>query len=271
MSNSDIGALKNKNICNHLFVVYSIINSVHRGESRMTCMTLSLSGQNDKLTLLYKSNVEIQVAVKTPVGTTERINMPRIMMQGVSWGSMQCSNSIDKIGKRCEEERENLYTHKNLVKLPVPSMVDDMLAVSTCGHESLSTNTHINAQIELEKLRFHAPDAQGKTKCHNLHVAPEKSTCPDLKVHGSKMQLVAEDTYLGDLVRADGKNDSNIRHRVSKCLGIISQIMRTLETVSFGNKYFAIALSLRQAMFINGVLTNVDIWYHLTKAEIDLL
>ena len=85
------------------------------------------------------------------------------------------------------------------------------------------------------------------------------------------MQLVAEDTYLGDLVRADGKNDSNIRHRVSKCLGIISQIMRTLETVSFGNKYFAIALSLRQAMFINGVLTNVDIWYHLTKAEIDLL
>ena len=62
------------------------------------------------------------------------------------------------------------------------------------------------------------------------------------------MQLVAEDTYLGDLVRADGKNDSNIRHRVSKCLG-----------------------SLRQAMFINGVLTNVDIWYHLTKAEIDLL
>ena len=211
------------------------------------------------------------MAVKTPIGTTEKINMPRIMMQGVSWGSMQCSNSIAKIGKRCEEERENLDTHKNLVKLPVPSMVDDMLAVSTCGHESLSTNTHINAQIELEKLRFHAPDAQGKTKCHNLHVALEKSTCPDLKVHGSKMQLVAEDTYLGDLVRADGKNDSNIRHRVSKGLGIISQIMRTLETVSFGNKYFAIALSLRQAMFINGVLTNVDIWYHLTKAEIDLL
>ena len=114
------------------------------------------------------------MAVKTPIGTTEKINMPRIMMQGVSWGSMQCSNSIAKIGKRCEEERENLDTHKNLVKLPVPSMVDDMLAVSTCGHESLSTNTHINAQIELEKLRFHAPDAQGKTKCHNLHVAPEK-------------------------------------------------------------------------------------------------
>ena len=109
MSNSDIGALKNKNIRNYLFVVYGIINSVHRGESPsvdiqifdiIQCFdalwlddvmndlydSLPLSGQNDKLSLLYKSNVEIQVAVKTPVGTTERINMPRIVMQGVSWG-----------------------------------------------------------------------------------------------------------------------------------------------------------------------------------------
>ena len=33
MSNSNIGAMKNKNIRDHLFVVYGIINSVVRGES----------------------------------------------------------------------------------------------------------------------------------------------------------------------------------------------------------------------------------------------
>ena len=154
MSNSNIGALKNKNIRNHLFVVYGIINSVLRGESPsvdiqifdiVQCFdalwledvmndlydSLPLSGQNDKLTLLYKSNFENRVAVKTPVGQTKRINMPRIVMQGGSWGPIQCSNSIDKIGKRCEEEREHLYTYKNMVKLPVLTMVDDMLAVST--------------------------------------------------------------------------------------------------------------------------------------------
>ena len=85
------------------------------------------------------------------------------------------------------------------------------------------------------------------------------------------MKEVSEDTYLGDLVRADGRNSSNIRQRVSKGLGIISQIMRILETISFGKSYFQIAFSLREAKFINGILTNVEIWYGLSKAELEEL
>ena len=175
MSNSNIGAMKNKNIRNHLFVVYGIINSVVRGES--PCVDIQIfdlkkcfdalwledvmndlyeavphSGQNDKLALLYKSNYENQVSVKTAVGQTRRVNMPKIVMQGGSWGPLQCSNSIDKIGKGCEENREHLYTYKKLVKVPILSMVDDKLAFSTCGQESLSLNTHINTHIELKKL-----------------------------------------------------------------------------------------------------------------------
>ena len=184
--------------------------------------------------------------------------MPRIVMQGGFWGPIQCSNSID-------------VKNEELVKVPILSMVDDKLAVSACGHDSLSLNAHINAQIELKKLEFHTPDASGKTKCHKMHVGPTNRVCPDLKVHESSMIPVEEDTYLGDLVRADGKNTLNIKHRVSKGLGIISQIMRILETISFGKSYFQIALSLREAMFINGILTNVEIWYGLTKAEIEQL
>ena len=82
---------------------------------------------------------------------------------------------------------------------------------------------------------------------------------------------VSEDTYLGDLVRADGRNSSNIRQRVSKGLGIISQIMRILETISFGKSYFQIAFTVREAKFINGILTNVEIWYGLSKAELEEL
>ena len=119
--------------------------------------------------------------------------MPRIVMQGGSWGPIQCSNSIDKIGKGCEERREHLYTYKNLVKVPILSMVDDKLAVSACGHDSLSLNAHINAQIELKKLEFHTPDASGKTKCHKMHVGPTNRVCPDLKVHESSMIPVEED------------------------------------------------------------------------------
>jgi hypothetical protein len=80
-----------------------------------------------------------------------------------------------------------------------------------------------------------------------------------------------EDTYLGDVVRADGKNSSNIQNRVAKSLGIISKIMNILETVSFGKSYFKIALSLREVHFLNGILSNSDVWYSVTKTKVEEL
>ena len=85
------------------------------------------------------------------------------------------------------------------------------------------------------------------------------------------MPEVNEDTYLGDVVRADGKNCSNIQKRVSKGIGIVSQIMKILDTISFGKSYYLIAFSLREAMFKNGILTNADIWYSVTKSDIEEL
>ena len=90
-------------------------------------------------------------------------------------------------------------------------------------------------------------------------------------MHNSNMEMVKEDAYLGDIVRADGKNTSNIQQRVAKGIGIVSQIMKTLETISFGKCYFQIALSLREAVFLNGILTNVHIWYGLRKQELEEL
>jgi hypothetical protein len=81
MSNSNIGALKNKNVHNHLFIVHGIINSVVKGEAKcidiqiynikqafdalwlQDCMndlydSLPATGWNDKLSLLYNANCE---------------------------------------------------------------------------------------------------------------------------------------------------------------------------------------------------------------------
>ena len=101
-----------------------------------------------------------------------------------------------------------------------------------------------------------------------MHVGSENLLCPTLKVHNTIMKTVPEDVYLGDVVRADGKNTSNIQNRVSKGIGLISQIMNILETVSFGKSYFKIALILRESIFLNGILTNVEVWYGLSKSEI---
>ena len=141
MSPSNIGALKHKNIRNHLFILYGIINSVIQGEEK--CIDIQIydvkqcfdalwlddcmldiyfatpqAQHNDRLALIYKANQENKVAIKTPVGMTDRVNLPTIVMQGGTFGPMQCSNSIDTVGKKCITRQEHLFTYKKLVKLP---------------------------------------------------------------------------------------------------------------------------------------------------------
>ena len=80
-----------------------------------------------------------------------------------------------------------------------------------------------------------------------------------------------EDSYLGDLIRNDGKNTSSLKNRISRGLGCISQIMNMLERVSFGKYYFQIALSFREAIFLNSILTNMEVWYGLRIHEVEEL
>jgi hypothetical protein len=42
-----------------------------------------------------------------------------------------------------------------------------------------------------------------------------------------------------------------------------------LENITFGSHFFEIALLLHDTMLINGTLTNVAVWYNLTKSEVE--
>ena len=113
------------------------------------------------------------------VGITDRVNLPTIMMQGGTFGPMQCSNSIDSISKKCISRQEHLYTYKKLVNIIPLTMVDDMLVVAPCGLESLFVNAFINTQIEMKKMKFHTQDKNGKSKCHIIHVGKANILCLD--------------------------------------------------------------------------------------------
>ena len=149
------------------------------------------------------------------------------------------------------------------------SYIDDLMTISQCGAQSLKMNTFVGAQIESKKLKFHTPDASGKSKCNFLHVGKRNKECPDLKVHGANIKRVSHETYLGDILSDDGKNTKNVKNRISKGLGIISRIMRILEGVTLGEHYFETAILLRETIFVNGILTNVEVWYGLKKSEIE--
>ena len=62
----------------------------------------------------------------------------------------------------------------------------------------------INTQIEMKKLEFHTPDKNGKSKCHKMHVGKSNVMCSYLKVHGTPMGQVSEDTYLGGIISSNG-------------------------------------------------------------------
>ena len=85
------------------------------------------------------------------------------------------------------------------------------------------------------------------------------------------MKEVQEDTYLGDIISSDGRNQSNIKSRVGKGLGKINDIMTMLEKVTFGEHYFSTAILLRESTFLNSVLGSAECWYNLTKDDIKQL
>ena len=292
MSDSNVGGRKGRNIRNHLFIVYGIINSVMNGESPPVdlqfydlqqcfdamwleesmndlCNTIPEKDWNNKLAMVYKNNSENLVAVKTPFGMTERVNIANIVTQGGVWGPIQCSNQVDTLGKECVQRNINLYTYKGSVKVMPLAMIDDILAVSLCGINSVRVNSFINTKMEMKKLLF------SYTKCKHVHSGKENPFCPDLQVHGNLMAKSKKEKYLGDLVcdtlLGDGSNEQNVKCRKSKGIGIVSQIMVILESVSLGSYYFEIAILLREALLINGILTNSEVWYGLTKTQISEL
>ena len=81
------------------------------------------------------------------------------------------------------------------------------------------------------------------------------------------MNEVSHDSYLGDIISADGRNEKTVKQRVGRGIGIINDIMNILGKVSLGEHYFSIAILLRESLFINSVLSSSEVWYGITKQE----
>ena len=83
------------------------------------------------------------------------------------------------------------------------------------------------------------------------------------------MKKVTEDTYLGGLISDACNNDKKLEKAISKGMGIVSVIMAMLQEISFGKHYFEIAATLRESLFINGILWNIETWYDIKKKDIE--
>ena len=308
MSDSNVGGRRDRNIRNHLFVVNGVINDVINGKADSidiqiidyrqwfdsmwlaeSINDLYESGiQDDKLAIIFAANEHNQVAVKTPIGMTERVAVEKIVMQGEVTGPGQCSNQIDTYGKECLEDSKLLYNYKGNLGIPPLGMVDDVLAISRCGSDSVAMNAFLNQKTNIKKLQY------GPDKCHQLHVGKEKSLCPDLFIDHWKLvkkdeletgisnltdlldyehqiESLNDDKYLGDIISVDGMNTKNIAAKIAKATGITRNIKSILEDMCLGPYFFEVALVLRNSLFLNGILTNLEVSYGLTEDEITKL
>ena len=261
MSCSNIGARKNRNIRDHLFVINGILNDVNAKKTetvdiqikdvkkcfdkmnyRETANDLYNSGiRDDKFVLMANSNKKCQVAVRTPWGSlTDRVELNEIEMQGTVPAPLKCSLQIDTLGKECLESGEGLYKYKECVNIPPLAMIDDILAVSQCGVESVKVNAIIQSKIAHKNLEL------GPDKCFKMHIGKKNSNCcPDLKTGNEIMLSTNRDKYLRDILTFDGKVDANIEERYNKGIGIVNQILSILKEISFGEFYFEMSILFR--------------------------
>ena len=311
MSDSNIGARKDKNIRNHIWILNGIILEAIKSSKcppldiqildvqqcfdslwNEECMNnLYEAGMDDNmLALLYEMNSRANIAVRTPVGITERREIKNSILQGDVFGPLTCSVQIDEFGRECIEEDQYMYYYRDKVGIPPLSQTDDTVCISICGFQSTMVNAFINHKTSFKKLQF------GTEKCIKMHIGRVKEDfkCKDLYVDGwkieethdiqsgeditiennignVKMKETSDQKYLGDIISNDGKNIKNMQARHNKGNSVITYIMLLLEELCFGKYYFEVAIVLRNAIFLSSIIFNSEAWYNMTNNDIDML
>ena len=85
---------------------------------------------DDKFAVLHNSNKIVKIAVRTPVGKTDRTSIKDVITQGDVIAPMFCSKQVDTFGQECLKQNKHLYLYRGEVPIPPLSMVDDLLCVT---------------------------------------------------------------------------------------------------------------------------------------------
>ena len=85
----------------------------------------------------------------------------------------------------------------------------------------------------------------------------------EIKVHEDVGKPVSRDKYVGDILIGNGTNTENIKERTDKGYGIVNHILSILIEIPLGPYRTSVGLNLREAMLLNGILFNSEIWYNV--------
>ena len=239
---------------------------------------------NDTLDLIYKSNSEVSMAVKTPHGLTDRQVIRDTVLQGDKFGSLLASVMVDKIGQECMKAGYH-YSYKNSHPVGFLGMVDDIVGITKAGYKANQLNSFINVKTAERGLQF------GPSKCEYMIVGKKsgKITQNKLQVdnwvkeykendskelslveyYGGKIEMkqTTQYKYLGFIISHTGDNTANIKQVKQKSIGITRKLLNKLKSLNLKQYYFECSIILMNVMLRGTILYAADMYYNLKETE----
>ena len=307
MSDCQMGGRRGKGCKNNIFIVNGIIHEVLQSR-KMKPVVLqfydysqmfdSINLQeaisdifdtgvdDDNLVLLYNANKEIDMAVKTANGLSDRKTVNEIVLQGDKWGSILASVQVDKIGQDCMNAGY-FYSYKNVLPVGFLGLVDDTVGITEAGYKAHQLNAVMNVKTAEKTLQF------GVSKCKSMIVGKNLDCVVDnplqvdnwtveyqdnrktgeadlVEYYGGKVDIgkVEEYTYLGFVVSSKGDNLVNIRQLEKKSIGVIRKIYNKLGSMNLQQYYFEGAVILMNTMLRGSILYACEMYYNMKEIEI---
>ena len=158
-----MGGRKGRNIRDHLFVIYGIVNDVKNGRAEpidiqgydiSKCFDemgyeethndlWDVGVNDDRFALIAKLDEKARVVVKTPSGDTDPFKLNKTVLQGSVFAPIKCAIQMDTLGRDCLTNGDGIYKYKNTIDVPALAMIDDILGVSKCSDDSIELNSII--------------------------------------------------------------------------------------------------------------------------------
>ena len=272
MSDSQMGGRKGKGCRNNIFIINGIIHDVLQSKKKKPVLlqiydyaqmfdSINLkqaisdvyeTGMKDEnLSLVYKANKEIFMAVNTPDGLSERQTIENIVLQGDTWGSILASVQVDTIGQECSESGYG-YFYKDVLPVGLLGLVDDTIGVTEVGYKAQMMNAFLNVKTAEKGLQFGAKKCKTMLIGKNQESALNSPLCVDnwsvehvenpatgdtelVETYTGQVQIgqTTEQRYLGFILSSSGDDMANIRPLQKKSIAYLYKTSFGLQMGSF--------------------------------------
>ena len=140
-------------------------------------------------------------------------------------------------------------------------LIDDVITVKNVD-QTTDMNKLVNTFVDHKNLRL------SKKKCFRIHIGNGHENCPDVKVHDEQMKDADSAKYLDDVIHKNGTIQATIENGKKKGEGMIAEILSIINEIPLGKHKTEVAIKLREAMLLNGILFNSEAWHGVTLAQV---